>query len=230
MVTLPPIPDNLVKITEQFSLAGNVEIAEFSVYGAVTAAPGSDADWRTALSHLALAAHMGWEAVTTSGFSPALELVASKASLYGTDHKLKDEQSHAAAPGDWSPGSGNSLPWSSSVVIGLYTYTPGTFIPHSARRRGRIYLPPLSIDAVRAGESGELATGLQTTYANAIKTWLHSISSAGLGGAWGPWVPGVLSRVTGQFNALTDIVCDDKIDTQRSRTRQEPAVKVVVSY
>lgn len=230
VVTFPPQPDNLVKITESFSLSGNVEIAEWSTWWELTAEPGSPADWRTALQALAGGAHAAMEGFTTSGFSPALELVFSKASLYGTDGKVKDEQVHAASPGDWSPSSGDSLPWSSALVVGLYTYTPGSFIPHSARRRGRVFLGPLSTSAIRAGESGELGTGLQTTIMNAFSTYLHAIAGTGLGGAWGPPVPGVLSRVAGQFNHITDLVVDDRLDTQRSRTRSEPAVKDTVAY
>jgi hypothetical protein len=230
VTTFPPQPADLVKITETFSLGTTVEIAQWSVWWRLDTVPVSDTDWDTVLTDLSAAAHGAMESFSPSGFSGALALADTKASRIGTDGKVLAEKVHVAAGGDWDGGSSGSLPWSSACVVSLYTYTPGAFVAHGGRRRGRVYLGPLGPDALASDTSGEISSNFASGLATHFHTYLTTIQSASLGGSFGPARPGVLSRMNGTWSVLTDLVVDEKLDTQRRRSKSQTATRHTVSY
>jgi hypothetical protein len=111
------------------------------------------------------------------------------------------------------------------MCINIYTYTPGTFIPHNRRRRGRFFLPPFGVSALRAGESGEMVTTLPALMLGYMKAWLQGFSATS-----NNWTLGVRSQAANAFYEATDLTTDDRFDTQRRRVNKEPAVREVLSY
>jgi hypothetical protein len=158
-------------------------------------------------------------------FSSAVELQQTIAGRYDTAEHVLNEQSHVSSLGDWVGADTHSLPWQTTMCVNIYSYTPGTFIPHNRRRRGRIYLPPMGVNALAADFSGEMVAGLTTTMLGYVKNYFQGYSSTAAG-----WTLGVLSRVASHLYTATDLTTDDKFDTQRRRVKSEPATRAVVSY
>jgi len=221
-------PANLVKLDMVFTLgddAGVEDSAEFGVWGQFNFTPASSADWDTALGELAqFSADTFSSVVPTTHFSSGAGLLHARAARCdAAGHTLNEAIKTPADPWTGS-GSSNSLPWAVSLVVSLYTYTPGTFIAFAGRRRGRVYLPPLNAAILTDGKSGEISITLAQTLRDNFKTWLLGVKAHALAESEQVWTPGVLSTTGNMWNAVTDLRVDNKLDTQRRRERQQPAV------
>lgn len=227
-----PQPANLVKLTMQFDLYGASgtpeDLAEFSVWGDTDPAPPADPDaW---LLDLATFACNQWiTGVPKTRFSPGVHLHRTLAGIYNTLDILTFEQAFVATDGDWSGAADNSLPWSNSIAISLYTYPRGSFVTQGRSKRGRIYLPPVAPTILFGGPSGEISIGEVNTLRDAVGDWLTAIvGHSGPGG--GSFHPGVLSKTHNYFNELGFLSVDNKMDTQRRREKQQTATISTVAW
>ena len=227
-----PQPADLIKLTMQFDLwgAGGTpeDIAEFSIWG--SAHSGFTGPFTPWLDDFVAEAHGDWVAdVPATRFSPAVHLAKTIAGVYDTSGHLEAESVFAAAPTDWVGAASQSLPWSNAFVVSLYTYVRGAFTAQAKSKRGRIYLPPLGTTILNAGPGGEMSIGDTNTIRDAIGTWLtHLVGHSGPGGF--SFHPGVLSKTHNYFNELLQLSCDNKMDTQRRREKQQTATISTVDW
>jgi hypothetical protein len=229
-------PADLVRLVTVFDLRDDtpapVETAEFGIVGQFTAPPTTGAAWDTALLTLAQGAADLW----STGISPAFfshgdslkQCRAIRMSAAGAT--LNEQVAAPAAP--WvGDATQHSLPWSSSLVVSLYTYTPGSFIAHAGRRRGRVYPPPLNISVLNTVNQGTISPANALTMLNDFHDWLFAVAGLPALATLGiEWQPGVLSLAAGNFNRLTDLAIDTKIDTQRRREKTQKATRQSVAF
>lgn len=220
-----PADNVLLRLNFEMDLGTTpTEIAEVGFWGGLSGVvPTTNPAWDTLLDALAQGAADAWVAHMPAGnFSPELKLTSCTAVHYdATGHTQNERQK---VPGTaWAGTAGPALPWQIAQVVGLYSYTPGTFIANSKQRRGRVYLPGLGVNMMAA--SGETAgEGLfDQTKAVANRAAVGAILSdvrALTNGDPGIWVPSVFSRVGSHLWPITDVVTDVKPDTQRRRVNR----------
>lgn len=228
-------PADLVKLVMVFDLVNDdtsvAEVAEFGIWGSLPVKPTTSGDWDDALAALALLAVDKWSADIDTGFySHGGKLKQARAIRAGADGKTLNEQ--VAAPGTpWQGSATNhSLPWANSLCVSLYTYTPGSFIAHAGRRRGRVYPPPPNVSIISATNQGTVSPTDALTYLNDFKGWLNDVSGVVLDPTTFQWVAGVLSVTGNMWNPLTDLAIDTKVDTQRRREKSQQAVRQSVAF
>lgn len=209
------------------------ETAYIGVYGLVESFPSGASDQQDGVDYIAGLARDKWIArMTKTNFSLALELVDATCTCQDTGGLTKREGVAVAAPGDWrGTASGNSLPWEVAFCVSLYTYTRGAFVPNARRRRGRVYMPGLDTSCIAGGKSGLVST----SFAEGVRDDFGLVLSDMVGAPDVPhttssWHPGVLSKVAGQFNELTMLSVDNKLDSQRRREKQESTSIMSVAW
>lgn len=206
------------------------EIAQTGVW----ASPGdgfpvSSADWNTYLSDLAAAAADAWQANMAAGnFAAELKLKYAKAIHYDAAGHTANEGQHGPGTG-WAGTGGAALPWQCAQVVGLYSYTPGSFIPQARRRRGRCYLPGLSTTMMASDGLGLMDSTKAVANRNNFKATLHAIATAMATPGRG-FIPMVYSRMDAHLYAVTDLTTDVKVDTQRRRANRLTAPRLSVGY
>jgi hypothetical protein len=200
------------------------EIAEVGFWGGLSGtAPTTNAQWDTLLDALSQEMANAWSTEMPEGnFSPELKLTSCTGVHFDATGKTQNEQQNTPATA-WAGTAGPALPWQIAQVVGLYSYTPGTFIANSKQRRGRVYLPGLGVNMMSS--SGETAgEGLfDGTKAAANRTAVGAILEdvrALNNGDPGIWVPSVFSRVGSHLWPITDLTTDIKPDTQRRRANR----------
>jgi hypothetical protein len=225
------VPANNAKITMTFALstpAGAEDEAEVGLWGFFQA--GAPADYDATLLGLAEAARDKWVAdIPKSDFSQAAELKTVSAIHYDATGHTANEQRAVTTTGDWIGSQIRGLPWETSLVISLYTYTPGTFIANARRRRGRCYLPPLGASVLANNGSGFLPDADALNILTAFEAFLTDVRGVALAGGVN-WAPGVFSREDGAIRVLTDLGVDGKIDSQRRRQKSEIPVRQYLPY
>lgn len=228
-----PVAEHCAKITMIFDLKGPSEVndqAQFGVWGQFNFPTGTDHPTEAQLTALAAAARDEWvSGVDKADFSSAAELKTVIAAEYNADGTTRQEQRVVTDSGDWVGSQIRSLPWECSLCVSLYSYTPGTFIPHARRRRGRYYLPPLGAGVLANNSSGQLSDDEAMTLLSDQKDWLLAVTGSSLGSGIA-WSPGVMSSVDSHLYALTDMAIDGKIDSQRRRERQQPATRQSLAF
>src|ERR1700749_5086537 len=227
--------ENPVRMTFQFGLHGPAaieEIAEFNLWSDLSSADLPD-DWDAALLDLGETCYTAWgDNADEDVFRASVTLEQVKTAHLSTTLHTLHEQIYSPTT-KWAGDSSNpSLPWQCSLCIGLYSYTPGSFIPNARNRRGRIYLPPMAIDVLDVATKGTLSDGRFLATLTGVAAMLHDIQASIATGTSQNWSLGVLSQVVNKVKitppniwGLTDVVADQVIDTQRRRTHQELKVR-----
>lgn len=228
-------PADLVKLVTVFDLVDDSnapqETAEFGIWGKLTADPASSPEWDHALQQLAQGAVNGWSStIPPDHYSHGAKLKQCRAiRADAAGHTANEQVSNPATP--WQgTATAHSLPWSSTLVVSLYTYTPGSFIAFAGRRRGRVYPPPLNVSVLETTNQGEIHPDTALIMLNNFGAWLSLCQSSIADPAPNPWIPGVLSVTGGNWNHVTDLAIDTKIDTQRRRERSQQAVRQSVAF
>lgn len=229
-------PDGLCYLRWQFARYNDANVIEeealIGIYGQLSGYPATAPDQDDYLAALAQAAIDKWTAdVDHTAFSLNLELTRTLAIVQDTAGHTVREQVVSTPTGHWrGSDSSAALPWECALVIGLYTYERGSFVPNARRRRGRVYLPGLPSSGLGSGKSGLLTN----TYAQARRDELGAVLSDLVGFSLphggGSWHPGILSKVAGQFNDLSHLSVDNKVDVHRSRERQQAATISTVAW
>ncbi len=229
-----PQPADLVKVVTVFDLVNDdtsvAEIAEFAMWGKFATTPAGEALWNSTLQELAQLAVDKWSAdIDPTHYSHGAKLKQVRAIAADSAGHTTFEQ--VATPGTAWQGdaTAHSLPWSSSLVISLYTYTPGSFIAHAGRRRGRVYPPPPNVTVLETTNQGTIHADTALAILNDFKGWLNDFQGVTLTPDENVWVLGVLSKVGNQWNHVTDLAIDTKIDTQRRREKSQQATRQSVA-
>jgi hypothetical protein len=227
-------PDNLVKLTMQFDLNNGsavVDHAQFGVWGQFRNS-GNPSDWNAALDDLCEFALAKWiDQVPTGLFSPAAHLNGAVAGHYDNLGRLVHERKKAvASTSDWVGGGTQSLPWQCTPCVSLYTYPRGDFVVHGKSRRGRIYLPPAAAGILGDAHSAMVTTGNCDNILNYVGGFFDELIAQTYSTTPSSWQPGVLSVVQNEFNILTQLSMDTKLDTQRRREKQLPATVRSVAW
>ena len=195
------------------------ETAEMGLWWLPGGAGLTDATWNAALLDLAQQVNDAWQShVPADDFGSSLAIKEVIATRYDTSLHTEFEEVYVDST-PWAGSGGSSLPWQVACVVGLYSYTPGTFILNARRRRGRVYLPAFAASMPADGARGALG-GSQ---ADSILTWFNAfigqVAAHELAGSTEGSTPVVLSRMDQRGWAVTDLACDTVLDTQRRRTK-----------
>lgn len=221
-------PADLVSTEFVFGLSDGttvVESAEFTLWGQCIG-PAIPTDWDAALAQLAEAMYGSWvdNAVSTmwGGFT-TLESV--KCATYGTDGKTTFEQEFIADTLWVGTGGSTVMPWQISLCVGIYSYTPGTFIAHAGRRRGRVYLPPMEASLLSSAPDGNMSSATAIAGLDLVNHLFATMEGTDLDTSPGPAaaIGGVFSRLDQRLWQVTDFKDDVKWDTQRRRAKSLPA-------
>jgi hypothetical protein len=133
----------------------------------------------------------------------------------------------------WQGTGGISLPYSSSCVVSLFGYQPGTLAPQRGRKRGRFYLPPLATTVMDDAtglyniEDGAAVANVATYMGN----FLNDVEGMEIGGPY-PDVAdfvhlGILSIASQAFVQCRYVAVDNVPDVMRSRVNKLPATRLV---
>lgn len=153
-----------------------------------------------------------WSAVRNSIYTSYAwtDVVAYQYQAGNTSAQFQAEAIQAPTPGTDSTAG---APIDTALVCSLRTAVPGR------RTRGRMYVPcHVAVPAA----TGQWASTVANTYAQALKTLFDSVISGSTG------APAVVSRTGNTFELVTAVVCDSKPDVQRRReNRMTPASTIV---
>lgn len=224
-----PVPADSLVGTLRFDLfdgAVPIGIAEMTTWWRKGLAEGET--WDENCATLAAALLDGWQSnVHGELYSTAVHLRDATAIHPAPDGSALNKQ--IAAGATWV-GSGNaqSLPWETSLVVSLYTYTPGTFVSHGRRRRGRNYLPPMDSGVLAGANSGFVSTATRDEALADHKSFLMAVRQSGSDDT--QYALSVYSRVDGLLHLVTDLACDVRMDSQRRRERKQLPPKVSVGF
>jgi hypothetical protein len=209
-----------------------VETSEFTVWGLPSTVPGTESDWNGVLKKIADNSVAAWEAdMDTSNFPQAMVFHGVKCRAVDAGGLTLFEQESVPSGTPWAGTDPNSMPWEVAAVVSLYSYTPGTFIPHGRRRRGRCYLGPMGMSSVAGDGPGYIKTASVTLLMNNFSSYLQD----------GPAFPvtspistrndiGVFSRVDSHIYDLTDLRMNNKFDSQRRREKSLSEVWQTVAF
>lgn len=227
-----PQPDNCVKLTMQFDLVTAAdEVQDHAEFRLWSDPPNTGGGVTNAwLSDLAEFACTSWDSVISpTHYSPATVLNGAIAGQYDTTGKLSLEQKYAVPSSPWSGTASQSLPWSISAAISLYTYPRGEFVINGKSKRGRIYLPPLGDNIMGNTNTAEMSAATAQGLRDDIATWLTGLVGHSGPGGWS-FHPGVLSTTYNYFNELAYLSVDTKLDTQRRREKQQETTIYTVAW
>lgn len=173
-----PFSDDMVYLRFEFTWLDTGEIQDTGVWCRLDITTGQTLNWGTAVNEAAEQGVAAWIAgMAKPLFSPSV--VANRCIAYHYDLPLKNVLDRGEAgfsgPNAWKGSGINDLPPENTLVLGLYSYDPATYVPNRARRRGRMYLPTPS--TAQIGGGGMLTTGTQNTWAAAGKTFLNTLQA-----------------------------------------------------
>lgn len=227
----------IVRVTFVYGLVNGTSVEDFAEHSLVYQAasvPTDPAVTDAILMDMADAALASQAAnVAPNHWSPSIQCAHVRVALEGTDGKTLFEKIVQAVDDlAWvGTGSATSLPWSSSLCVSLYAYEPGTFSPFGKSQRGRFYLPPPSIDVLLADGTGEVnptvSAGIRDQWAQVAKE-LQEHDYSGFP-AFAPALV-VNSRRLGEAFPVTFVRVDNKLDTQRRRSKQQLGVVSYAEY
>jgi hypothetical protein len=206
------------------------EIAVNTVHFQVQPGTGNEFYSAQDLADAAMPAFLTWwnsvAGVYAAGTKPqrldayTLDPVTLKATGKGT----------AVVPGSISVPGGGALPPQVAWALTLYGYPPAGWAANRARKRGRIYLGPLStivLDTTGSGNVGRPDTSHRDTVLNASAIWLSSWQNLTLGSSGAIARVGVLSTLDKVVTTLQSISIDDVLDTQRRRSNALIPVRTI---
>ena len=228
-----PLPANMMKIVWQFDLliSGAVsETAEFGVWW-IKDDFGTPPETLEDLQAIAEAAYGSWtDNMPATWYPTSLRLTSAQASTLSTAGLTEQLAVYVPPSSPWVGETSGSLPWQMSMAVGLYSYTPGTFIPNQRRRRGRVFLPPFALARIGSTPNGVMASGDVLDTVEAVRDLLADVATFESPNSGTGQLPCVCSREAVASYVLTDIVSDQVLDTQRRRTKSELRARQAVAW
>jgi hypothetical protein len=223
------VPTTAYQAVFNFSLSALTvpqEIAQTSFWATPNTPPS---DWDALLLDQAEAAYLAWaHQFITSRYSTAVQLENVTAKHYNADFTTAHEQTYSPSSKWKGTDSGASLPWETTLCISPYSYTPGTFIPHGRRRRGRMYLPPMAASQLDGSNTGFFVNSEIAAFGDEVRAFGNACAQDKLE-LNKVVTPGVFSRLDGRLWTWTDIAFDAKFDSQRRREHRQLAGREYVA-
>jgi hypothetical protein len=226
---MPPVPEDLVRVHLNFSV-GIEEIAVSTFHLHLNRITGSTTDWPVFTQIAADLTVQKWKQRMTNvaQFPAGLSLRDVAAyHLNAADGKtLHKGSAPATGANAWAGTATKSLPLECATAVSLFGYGVGQFVPDRARRRGRMYLPPLSTDVMddgTPGHMGRLQAGNHNVLQGAVGAFFDDIH-----GMIGDLPAGdrfdlvVVSRTGNFFTPVTRVSVGDVVDVQRRRRNGQP--------
>jgi hypothetical protein len=234
---------NLVETTYNFGLSNGsvaIENASPSVWTLSTANPVIDADWNTTLLEQAVAAYNGWaDHIDGNKWENSVELSNVTCRLTDIHDKTLLKQVYIPSSSPWvGTDTSGSLPWQCSLCVSTYSYLRGTYIPNRRRRSGRFYMPPNSISVLAFVDDGLVAPETLATWLPELHTAFKA-SQIATYSATPAYEPILVINSRGPFKdplvepdtfAVVQLSMDNKIDTQRRRTKGLESVYAIQAY
>lgn len=226
------IPEDMMYVRYRFKLLGltgeEVEEAVFGFHGHRHHTVGNDVDWATDIQGVAESARDKLVTAWTD-IAPAFtnRVVGDRVDAYHLDTagKTLDKGSASFTGDDAIEGSvsAGTLPYQCALVLSMYSYPHGSFVPHGKSRRGRIFLPPPA--GSFCGNDGRAQTTKRDALLTAMQAFFNDIQGMHIGDDGGlPTTAdyfelALLSKVRGEWYQIVDLGLGLVIDTQRSRRR-----------
>jgi hypothetical protein len=232
-----PIPENCARVHLNFTLAPD-EIAVTTFAMQLQHGAGNTLDWNTAVGVLAQKAGDKWRTSLDSQrakFGPHVTLDSVTAYHLNADTgKTMDKGIYVPASKWQGQGAGGSMPNEVAAAVTLYAYPQGQFVADRARRRGRMFLPPMDATTVAGlndpGRQGRMSAGQRDQLATALGAYFNDIHHMAADGSDSPlggqdwWSFGVLSRAGAAFHRVEWIALGDVFDAQRRRRNAQGEV------
>ena len=229
-----PVPEDVIRCNLNFSL-GSEEIAVSGFHMKLDHIPGANTNWPEMVTTAAQKIYEKFKAAfdvqaASQSFPPTVKL--RDVTVYhleaATGHALDRGQHVPAAANVWSGGSGISLPLECSLAVSLYGYAQGEFVPQRARKRGRMYLPPLNAGAMSGASfqsAGRVATAQHTGVALAVGTFFNDVHRMTVGqdplDVGQNWDLVVLSKAAVATTVVKQVRVGDVMDVQRRRRNNQ---------
>lgn len=176
--------DNLMRANIVWNLESGQEIAVTSLHLSVQHFTGNDLTWPDATQQVAdvLSDKL------TSHWSDLGTMISNKVNVSRIDTYRLDDTGHALDKGTHGyantdvvgAATGAMLPPSSAVVLQLWGYTPGGFVQHPRRHRGRLFLPGAVI-SVLDPNTGLISTTNQDSLAGWWGAFFNDLQGAHVG-------------------------------------------------
>lgn len=212
-------PTDIWRIQYTFNLGSDGEVAVTGFHARFN--PG-DLDLEESAAALAGRAAGAWKAGFDArvGDFPSSVVLANTAA-YHVLEAAGPTDAFSTGPvsgGDsWAGTAADSLPWETTLVMTTECIPVGTFQPQARRKRGRMYLPPMS-PTVLAGTEGFILNTKLPQLLTASLAWLE---------AWNDEVLGtqtravVLSRTGAMATDIDHLSCDYQVDLQKRRQNRQ---------
>jgi hypothetical protein len=186
-------------------------------------------NWASSLSDAADAYYTAWTAnADDSVFRTSVTLDSVKVAHMDSTIHTQHEGIHTPGSPWAGTGTGASLPWQVAFCVGVYSYTPGTFIPDARTRRGRCYLPPMTVAVLDIPTKGTVSDSRVLDTLTWFAQLISDVNTHVISGTTHAATAGVLSRrlhkaarPAPQLFSVTDVAADGVLDSQRRRTHQE---------
>jgi hypothetical protein len=228
-----PVPEDIVRVQMNF-LLGTEELAVASFHLHLNHEPGANTNWAEMVQTAAEKTRDKWRAAfgqTERGLFPTAVVLRDVAAyhLRASDGHALDKGSAIASGGSaWAGSATRSLPLECAAAVSFFGYPQGAFVRDRARRRGRMYLPPLAIDVMddsSPGRAGRMGAGQANTLATAVGAFFNDIEGMSVGqdplDIGQTWSHVIVSRAGNFFSPVTRVAVGDVVDVQRRRRNSQ---------
>lgn len=233
-----PIPQDLVRVHLNWT-TGPEEIAVSTFMVRLKHESGAPTNWAEMTQDLASKTYDAWNSAFAGStghglFTPGV--VLRDVSTYhldaATGHTL--DKGTATRTGNalfgGTAGAG-SLPLECAVAVSLYGYQPGSFVPDRARKRGRMYLPPMAVNIMDQGDpqrAGRLGAGPWSDIHTCVSNFFNDMQGKSVGqdplGIGQYWDLVVVSRAGNFATPVLAVRTGDVVDVQRRRRNAQKEV------
>lgn len=225
-----PIPEDIMYVRLNFALASGgspLEGASVGFHGKRFHRTGNTTDWPADVAEVATKVRDHW-VTDMSGYktyvSNACSAVNVEVAHLNTAGKWIDKGTASFDGANAWAGSGSEgLPFQCSVVLSMYGYDAGAFVPQRQYKRGRTYwLPPTA--GVLDGD-GRLSGSAQANHLSVFSTFFNHVQGLEIGGTTPPATDPdyfdlvVLSATANMATPVRQVGVGRVVDTQRRRRK-----------
>nr|CRY96024.1 hypothetical protein [uncultured prokaryote] len=233
-----PIPADLMKVNITVTLNSAMdEIAVFGFHLRRVHIAGNPTNWPSDVIDLAERIRDKWNTnmATAKAVWPQ-SAVWQKVEVYHldtTNHAIDKGLAEFTGAAAYAGSAGQaSLPFTSATCVSIFNYEPGRLSAYRGRRRGRFYLPALTVSAMTDGGlylgSGPISIA---NLREGITAFLNDVEGMEFGGPY-PDVAdfahlGILSVAASEFYQALYVAVDNIPDTMRTRGNRLQGTRVV---
>lgn len=223
------IPQDMMFVRLNFDLASGgqpLEHAAVGFHGHRFHRTGNPTDWPANIQEVATKVRDKWIG-NMSGYKSRLCTTVSAANveayhLYPTGKVQDKGMATFDGANAWAGSASQSTPYQCALVLSMYAYTPGTFVPNSKYLRGRSFWPPPSPQLLDT--DGRLTVSAQSEMLQIFGGFFNDVQGMTIGGGSGVQEPdyfdlAVLSKTSQNFYPVTQLGVGRVVDTQRRRRR-----------